>query len=185
MHSRRYSAANGVRGTWGKRCTCFIAIFCRMQARWPCDFVAAFHAARPAAFQHFGRPVLLVNIPVCFQYSQRHTLSPWPDYWCHPLACKSVPASACPAPAFLYTHTSAPHPGNFPPRPANMENHVQAPAVLVDGNHRYSNGNILISSAMPHGFSEVIPIIFSAILQTAFFYKMLARYAREESAAQT
>ena len=43
----------------------------------------------------------------------------------------------------------------------------------------------LISSAMPHGFSEVIPIIFSAILQTAFFYKMLARYAREESAAQT
>ena len=37
----------------------------------------------------------------------------------------------------------------------------------------------LISSAMPHGFSEFIPIISSAILQTAFFYKMLARYARE------
>ena len=43
----------------------------------------------------------------------------------------------------------------------------------------------LISSAMPHGFSEIIPIISPAILQTAFFYKMLARYAREESAAQT
>ena len=36
----------------------------------------------------------------------------------------------------------------------------------------------LISSAMPHGFSEIIPIISSAILQTAFFYKMLARYVR-------
>ena len=43
----------------------------------------------------------------------------------------------------------------------------------------------LISSAMPHGFSEIIPIISSAILQTAFFCKMLARYVREESTAQT
>lgn len=41
----------------------------------------------------------------------------------------------------------------------------------------------LISSAMPHGFSEIIPIISSAILQTAFFYKMLACYVREGSAS--
>ena len=42
----------------------------------------------------------------------------------------------------------------------------------------------LISGTMPRGFSEIIPISSSAILQTAFFYKMLARYARENSVAQ-
>ena len=42
----------------------------------------------------------------------------------------------------------------------------------------------LISSVMPYGFGEIISIISSAILQTAFFYKMLARYALENSVAQ-
>ena len=42
----------------------------------------------------------------------------------------------------------------------------------------------LIGSVMLHRFSEIIPTISSAILQTAFFYKMLARYARANSALQ-
>ena len=42
----------------------------------------------------------------------------------------------------------------------------------------------LIGNAMPHGFSEIIPIVSSAILQTVFSYNMLACYARENSVAQ-
>ena len=41
----------------------------------------------------------------------------------------------------------------------------------------------LVSSAIFHGSGEIIPIISSAILQTAFFYKMLACYVREGSAS--
>ena len=41
----------------------------------------------------------------------------------------------------------------------------------------------LISSAIPYGFSEIIPILSSAVLQTLFFYKMLARYVSENSVA--
>ena len=66
MHSRRHSAADDLCGTRGKKYSCPLAAYRRMQKRGARGSVAPLHAARPIAFQHFGRSVFLADCSILF-----------------------------------------------------------------------------------------------------------------------